>query len=143
MNQDEPASDPLLKAISEFRQELIQWIDSQLASSRDLERRHESVTPTPIVAASVRGSLIEVKANLHASGSMTPKPADPAGVQAPVPSRQVGPIPGSNAQSEAVRPVGEPVINTFPAADARDRLDALARQLGERLRASAATRNGK
>jgi hypothetical protein len=143
MNQDESASDPLLGAICEFRQELIQWIDRQLAYSRDRERRLEPGPSAPVVASLVRGSLIETQMTpTAASGSANPRTVDSAEPQDFVPSRPAAPKLGSNREPEAMRQVGEHPTEPFTAADARNRLDALARQLGERLRASEEARKG-
>ena len=82
MSVDEEGADLLIGAIEEFREELIQWIDAQLAQLRERDMRLA-------VPAASNGS----------NGS--------------------GTIAGA-----------EPVAG----GDARHRLDALARQLNERLR---------
>lgn len=79
MSVDEEGEDPLLGTIAEFREELIQWIDTQLAQLRERDTRL-------VVPAAVNGS-------------------------------------GTSAAAESVA-----------GGDARHRFDALARQLGERLR---------
>jgi hypothetical protein len=79
MSVDEEGADLLIGAIGEFREELIQWIDNQLAQLRERETR------------------FAVPVNGNGSGTL---------------------------------PAAEPVAGS----DARHRLDALARQLNERLR---------
>ncbi len=79
MSVDEEGADPLIGAIGEFREELIQWIDTQLAQLRERDAR----LAVPAIA---------------------------------------------NGQSTIA--AAEPVAG----GDARHRLDALARQLNERLR---------
>ncbi|MBV8488421.1 MAG: hypothetical protein JO161_09085, partial [Planctomycetaceae bacterium] len=39
MNVDEEGEDPLIGAIVEFREELIEWIDTQLAQLRERDTR--------------------------------------------------------------------------------------------------------
>jgi hypothetical protein len=46
MGQDESGADPLLKAIGEFRQELMHWIDSRIGSLHEHEAGLESASST-------------------------------------------------------------------------------------------------
>jgi hypothetical protein len=111
--RDENPEDPLLCAINEFRQELIRWIDSQLSLLRQREAQTEA--PSPDLAAS---------AGLAARLGSRPE-SDASG-------------PGKSAAQDPHPGQGE----TPSRSDARDRLDALARQLSERLRLSEGGRKG-
>jgi hypothetical protein len=115
MSQDEGGADLLLQAIGEFRQELIQWIDSQLGLLREREARLTASPPETVSAILVPATRPEPRAQS---------------------------VPASRAK---IAPQGaSPAVTAemSPSADARHRLDTLARQLGERLRLSGGSRRG-
>jgi hypothetical protein len=115
--QDENREDPLLSAISEFRQELIRWIDSQVGLIRQRDSQSESSTagPAALTPLQVRSA-----------------PRQEADAPTPAAARMLNPEP---------KPVA-PAAEVQTSGDARDRLEALARQLGERLRLSEGGRRG-
>jgi hypothetical protein len=92
MSEGGKGTDPLLKAIAEFREELIQWIDAQLVILRQREPDQGNSS--------------------------------------------------ANSDHAESRPVTQELIESSPAADSRQRLNALARQLKDRLRHSGGSRGG-
>jgi hypothetical protein len=138
MSQDDGGDDPLLRAIREFRQELIAWIDVQLGSLREsasaMESRIEPLaprTPAPISTRSVRQD------DPDAPLDGTEKLAGRVGGLAAAAKRE--PIVSTALSQDARLARSGPGDHAEPA-DARGRLDALARQLGERLRSGEAPR---
>jgi hypothetical protein len=137
MSQDDGGADPLLRAIGEFRQELLQWIDVQLGSLRESESQQEPVPPRGSLTNSAQSNRTESGAS---PGVGPEKPSARGGdriVRAP---HTVWASPTSEPPSRRP-PVTDPTSSN-PPADARDRLDALARQLGERLRGADGSRKG-
>jgi hypothetical protein len=134
MSQDDGGDDPLLRAIGEFRQELIEWIDVHLGSLREsadgIESRIEpfpSRTAPPVSTRSVR------QESTDAPGDGTEAPAGKGGGLVTAPKRDS--IVNYGSSQDAGLPRARLGDHAQPA-DARGRLDALARQLGERLRAT-------
>jgi hypothetical protein len=132
MSQDDGGTDPLLRAIGEFRQELIEWIDVQLGSlhnsANGVESRIEPFPSRPASSISTRSGRLETT---NSPGAGTERLVSRNGVMDPVPKRDS--IVNSSSDRDAKLPRAGPGAHAGPA-DARGRLDALARQLGERLR---------
>ncbi len=117
MSKDEGPADLLVEAIGEFRQELIEWIDSQLKLLREREARPMAGSAEAIAPASVL--------------SIRPEPLAATAPVTTVESRIA-------AQKSGLAEAAE----SPPQADSRHRLDAVARRLGERLRQSEESRKG-
>jgi hypothetical protein len=134
MSQDDGGDDPLLKAIGEFRQELIEWIDIQLESLREsangIDSRIEPFPPRTAPPVSTRSVRQE---STDARGDGTETLGGRGGGLVGAPKREsivnAGSSQGARLPHAGLGDHAEP-------ADARGRLDALARQLGERLRAA-------
>jgi hypothetical protein len=133
MSQDDGGTDPLLRAIGEFRQVLIEWIDVQLGSLHDsangVESTIEPFPPRPASSISTRSGRLETT---DSPGAGTERLVSRNGVMDPVPKRES--IVNSGSDRDTKMPRAGPGAHAAPA-DARGRLDALARQLGERRRA--------
>ncbi len=115
MNKDEGPADLLVEVIGEFRLELIEWIDCQLNLLCDREAWPVAESAGALAPAKVLASLPESPA--------TPAPSTDARI---VPPRS--------------RPAD---VEQLPAqVDSRNRLDAVARRLGERLRLAEESRKG-
>jgi hypothetical protein len=133
MSQDDGGTDPLLRAIGEFRQELIEWIDVQLGSLRQsangAESRNEPLASRTISSISTRSGRQETT---DSPGADTERLVGRDGSMVAAPKQDSTVNSGSGRDTRLPRAgLGE----NAPPADARGRLDALARQLGERLRA--------
>ena len=115
MSDKEDGADPLVAAIGEFRQELVGWIDSLLGAVR--ERYARTASRPPEQAAIPQGFTRRSESRGD-------------GVTAP----EGRPAPREANRTAASEPPSK--------GDSRHRLDALARQLGERLRLSEASRGG-
>ena len=117
MSKDEGPKDLLVEAISEFRLELMDWIDFQLNLLREREAR-------PMAGS---------------AGAIAP-----ANVLAARPEPQAATAPATVAESRIVPQRSGPAeAAELPAqSDSRHRLDAVARRLGERLRLSEESRKG-
>ncbi len=111
--QDESRDDPLLCAIEDLRQDLIRWIDGRLSQYRQREAQPE--TPSAASAASM-------------------------GLPMRSESRVENDAPSNGKPAAHESHTGQ--ADTRSRGDARVRLDALARQLGERLRLWEASRKG-
>jgi hypothetical protein len=115
MSDNEVGADPLVTAIGEFRQELVGWIDTLLGSIR--QRHARTASRSPEQAAPLQGPVKRYESRGD-SGVET------AG--------------GSPQREENRTSAADPPAK----GDPRHRLDALARQLGERLKSSEAARGG-
>jgi hypothetical protein len=143
MSEDEDGKDPLLQAIGEFRQVLIRWIDTQLGLHRDHVTRSEAIPPSVGAAGTAGGSRPDprVEGAVGSEGIVTTSTARASGrVAGPTREALERLVPG--ADPPGPRSSGKETIEPAPAADARSRLDALARQLGERVRAVDGSRKG-
>src|SRR3954463_16423088 len=133
MSQDDGGNDPLLRAIGEFRQELIEWIDVQLGSlcesASGAESRFEPFTSRTAFSTSTRSGRLEAP---DSPGAATERLVSRDGGMVAAPKRESIVSSGSSTDARLARPVAR---DHAGPADARGRLDALARQLGERLRA--------
>ena len=107
MSEKEDGADPLVTAIGEFRQELVGWIDALLGAAR--ERKSRTAAPPPQTANTVpdlaRGAERRRDGVTATEGRTS--------------TREENPAEASQSPSNG---------------DPRHRLDALARQLGARLR---------
>ena len=108
MSDKEAGADPLVSAIGEFRQELVGWIDSLLGAVRE---RHTRIAARPAEPAA---TLQGFPSRLEAGGEVLTT------------------VEGNSPPRPESRLVAS---ETSPKGDSRHRLDALARKLGERLRA--------
>ncbi len=115
MNKDEGPADPLVEAIGEFRLELIEWIDCQLNLLCDRE--------TWPVADSA-GALVPGKV-------LASRPESP---ESPAWSTDARTVPSKLQPADAEQAPAQ--------VDSRNRLDAVARRLGERLRLAEESRKG-
>jgi hypothetical protein len=138
MSQEDGGTDPLLRAIGEFRQELIEWIDVQLGSLPDsangTESRIEPIAARTAPSISTRSGRQETT---DSPGAATERLVSRDGSMVAAPKRE--PIANSGSSRDTSLPRAGPGHHAGPA-DARGRLDALARLLGERLRAVEAPR---
>ena len=115
MSDKDVSADPLVAAIGEFRQELVGWIDSLIGAVRE---RHARAAARPLEPAATPPGLAR-RSESRGDG---------------VTAAEGKPTP----REENKATVSEPLAK----GDSRHRLDALARQLGERLRHSEASRGG-
>jgi hypothetical protein len=115
MSDKDGGADPLVAAIGEFRQELVGWIDSLLGAMR--ERHARTAVRPPEQVATVPGLARRSDVRRDA-----------------VTASQGRTVPREENQTVA----SDPPLK----GDSRHRLDALARQLGDRLRHSDASRGG-
>jgi hypothetical protein len=139
MSQDDGGTDPLLRAIGEFRQELIEWIDVQLESLREsgsgTESRIEPFASRTAPSISTRSVQQE---STDAPGDGAEKLVGRGGGLVATPKRES--IVNSSSSPDAGLPRAG-LGNQAEPAVARCRLDALARKIGKRLRAAEAPRN--
>ncbi len=114
MSKDEGPAERLVESISEFRIELIEWIDSQLSSLSESETWAASG-----VGAIAPGKGLSAQPEAHA-------------------------VPASAADHRVASQAFMPSEISEPPAqvDPRHRLDAVARRLGERLKLSEESRKG-
>jgi hypothetical protein len=140
MSQEEGGFDSLLKAIGDFRQEVVRWIDSHLVSLRECESRHEA-EPTPSLPTPDRAARREARPQNESDsreigGNGSHRRATPfPDVQRVPDARAVNSQGGTPSRKEAAD-----LAEGFSNGDPRHRLDALARQLDERLRGAERTR---
>jgi hypothetical protein len=134
MSQEDGGNDPLLRAIGEFRQELVEWIDVQLGSLREsaseAESSFEPFTSRTAPSTSTRSGRLEAT---DSPGAAAERLVSRDGGMVAAPKRESIMSSGSGTDARLPRP-GAGGDHAGPT-DARGRLDALARQLGERLRA--------
>jgi hypothetical protein len=135
MSQNIEPSDPLSSAIAEFRAELLQWIDAELARLREREETDVRVVAEERVAE--RGSLFN--ASTSRPGVRKGSPYFPMGIgfEEPLARERVA------DRGSVVETAGLPLVGTerliegdprAPVASPRERLDALARLLDHRLK---------
>ncbi len=115
MSDKEDGADPLVAAIGEFRQELVGWIDSLLGAVRERQARSAARPAEPANS----GPGLARRAESRGDG---------------VAASEGRAAPRQENRAEASQPPSN--------GDPRHRLDALARQLGARLRNSEAARGG-
>jgi hypothetical protein len=136
MNEDEQSPESLVIAIGELREELIQWIDTRLAALREGE-----IGPDPaLLARPSAGSPI------YPGPEMPPKSSVPFSDQrneARVEPTRSRPVSARERSASTDLEISPPDVSralepaeTLANEDPRRRLDALARQLGARLRQS-------
>jgi hypothetical protein len=134
MSPDDVESDPLARAIGEFRKDLLLWIDKELVWLRE-QAPEDSVRNDELTAvvgsqfSAASGSLNAGRGSLHYPASM-PRQAPPSGEQ----RNDV-----DLCRDAARPPAGGSMIRKDPQpppppANPRQRLDALARLLDERLK---------
>ncbi len=116
MNKDEGPADLLVDAIGEFRVELIEWIDSQLELLAD----REAWPIADSAGATAPGKVV-------AAPRPEPLTAAPSSTDARTSTQQSRSAEGAESS---------------PPADSKNRLDAVARRLGERLRLAEESRKG-
>jgi hypothetical protein len=120
MSKDErPPEDLLVEAIGEFRQELIEWIDFQVSLLCERETRPIAGSAGAIPPATVLAVWPEPQAVTAAAPASAAEPK--------LVAQRAGPAEAAESPSPA---------------DARHRLDVVARRLGERLRQSEEARKG-
>jgi len=115
MSDKEEGADPLVAAIGEFRQELVGWIDSLLGAVRERQARVAARPPEPANSVPSLASRTEARGNA-------------------VKATEGRAMPREESRADAAQPPSN--------GDPSHRLDALARQLGARLRTSEASRGG-
>ncbi len=115
MSKDEGPEDLLVKAIGEFRLELLDWIEFQLNLLCEREAWPMAGSAGAIAPANGLAALPE-----------------PQAATAPAAESRI--VPQRSGPAEAAESPAQP--------DSRHRLDAVARRLGERLRLSEESRKG-
>src|SRR5206468_12468178 len=119
MSQDDGGTVPLLRAIGEFRQELIEWIDVQLGSLHDsgngAESRIEPFSSRPASSISNRSGRLETRDSL---GAGTERLVSRNSVMDPVPKRES--IVNFGSDRDTKMPRAGPGAHAAPA-DARGR----------------------
>ncbi len=121
MSKDEGPEDLLVKAIGEFRLELLDWIEFQLNLLCEREAWPMAGSAGAIAPANVLAARPE------------PQVAT-APATAPATAAELRIVPQRSGRAEAAESPAQP--------DSRHRLDAVARRLGERLRLSEESRKG-
>lgn len=142
MSSDTRDPEPLLAAISEFREELIGWIDTQLRMLAKSDRERgawpdDTVAPPSSTPRSSRTQPEIEERSVGMTGSTIPRNAranapwtdDPPGLRPSV------------LEPAASRSLSSDQSETVSSCDPRQRLDALARLLDNRLKQSETSRS--
>jgi hypothetical protein len=136
MNPEIEVADPLSSAISEFRDELLLWIDTELFRLRAREQLDDSVIEEELAAA--RESQFSGSSSRRAASRGSPLVESGTAWQEPRTRERV--VDREDVEVETVRPpMALPELQTDPEprpslANPRQRLDALARLLDHRLK---------
>jgi hypothetical protein len=145
MSQQTEARDSLSRAIGEFREELLRWIDTELARLREREpdeglaMENESTTaistPAGLSGESRGGSQTSQNAACSGRAGLPPR------VRWELPWSRERAADGDAAAETTRPPIASPATATGPEPQAvplnsRQRLDALARLLDHRLKRS-------
>jgi hypothetical protein len=146
VNSDSAVRDPLARAIAEFRQELLLRIDTELVRLQEREQAVNRLTEEGVVAAT--GSQFGASSSRMGASPRKPYLQSGTGWQE---SRDAERVADLDSVAEAERPpVDDPELEIdpeprVPPSDPRQRLDALARLLDNRLKraqGTAGTRSG-
>jgi hypothetical protein len=141
MNREIEVSDPLSSAISEFREELLVWIDTELFRLRAREQLDDSAIEDEVAAA--RES--QFSGSSSRLGVDTGSPSFQSGIARQDPRTRQKVVDREDPVTEAVRPpVALSALQTDPeprarVSNPRQRLDALARLLDHRLKQAQGT----
>ncbi len=134
MSHDIEVSDPLLRAIGEFREELLLWIDTELVRLREREPAEALVMEEEAAAT---GSESGSSSSRH--GASTGSPHFRSGMAWQEPPTRERVVDRDSVVETARPPVALPELQTDPEpgspfSNSRRRLDALARSLDHRLK---------
>jgi hypothetical protein len=135
MSHDSEVSDPLSREISEFREELLLWIDTELIRLRERDHGDDLVMEEEPAAAS--GS--QFGASSSRLGVSRGSPNIPSGMAWQEPRTRERVADRDSVVETAIPPVALPELQTDPEpppppSNPRQRLDALARLLDHRLK---------
>ncbi len=135
MSHDSEVSDPLSRAIGEFREELLSWIDTELVRLREREQADDLVMEEEPAAAS--GS--QFGASSGRLGVSRGSPSFPSGMAWQEPRARERVADRDSVVETAIPPVALPELQTDPEpppppSNPRQRLDALARLLDSRVK---------